>query len=403
MSWHGCNVIPCRWKQTPAGWHLWVKGHSTIKGEGSDFDTAQEALIESIMDHAPDLDQVIPVVPDFSPPLPATTAARAFLSPEIYKLSGDGIFECHIRSDERKQWARTLYSDGICEKCNAMRGERTDVPMIIDDHEAVDAGFIRGSVRGPFGLGNGIFSHRFLELLRPDELSQLCFQPIEKIGRGGKRKYFELVGRPRTAFAGVQGLDADGCECMTCGWRSWSIREPALQRGGICITKFMCHDDLPRNLDSIFPVADEASIYLCASRQRWNELQGKIGTKGLSATNVGIVSNEQCDLRPRLPPRERTCTLCAEWPEPVDVQFKSRRGFPHNEQVWSFRNWTWIRPAAEKGLLRLMRETIPLETLRQMTDERIRFKKPEIVSFRCVECWRLGQIRLEHDYLFFNW
>ncbi len=396
MPWYDSNVILCQWKQLKPGFKLWVKEDPRVSGEGEDFESAHEALLDAIMQAAPQLDDVIPTVPEFEPPLPAAALAERFLKPEVFRIAGDAIFECpHQSRAENEAYAATLFEGGICPVCRSGVGPRTDVPLIVGAADWHDVGFYRDR----FSHSPTIVSDRFLELLTPDELKSLEFVPIEVSRARPKRKYFELRGSSSITQVHVAAFDADGVECGACGYRSFSSWEPALEDE---CSKFCCTEDLPEPLPSLFLISSAGRIELCATAQRRRELFGQVGTKGLFTARVGFVSRDACVERPRLRRYSREqCPTCSQWPECRRVDYKKGYYFNVDERDWSQSNFKWQEGAIADGELLISRQTCSIQELADMAWERRKPKSPEFVSFRCTDCWRLAYITLFKDELAF--
>ncbi len=127
------NTIACKWQRHAKGWRLWVKGRKHIGGTGSTYEEAEAQLIDAIWEAANDLDAVIPTVPEYDPPLPPPAFAKQFLSPELFLISGDEIFELNRPShaeveshSSREAYLNTLFTDGYCPVCHLGQGTRTD-------------------------------------------------------------------------------------------------------------------------------------------------------------------------------------------------------------------------------------------------------------------------------------
>jgi hypothetical protein len=152
------NVILCKWKKTAQGYRLWVKGRPNVFGEAESFEDAEQALTDAIWQVAEDLDAIIPTIPEYDPPLPASAIGEQLLKPELYLVSGDGVFdiETRINTENGQQVPNedrfshllalldSLYTGGLCRTCNHGIGDHTNkrFPTGYCD-STYDGGFIR--------------------------------------------------------------------------------------------------------------------------------------------------------------------------------------------------------------------------------------------------------------------
>ena len=412
------NVILCKWKKSQEGFRLWVKGKPKVFGEAATYEEAEDRLIDAIMNAAADLDAVIPVVPEYDPPLPASAQAEKYLRPELYLVAGDEIFEldgwlrpislhCGEYSyhlENRKAAVQSLFWGGICQTCKSGVGGRSDVPLFVDGTGYQTDG---GWIRGPFAQGIRVFSDRFLALLGADELKLFNFRPV-RVSKKVKREYFECYSTDRVPFVGVKGLDTDGIECRDCGTICcYSIDEPILQCGGVFIDSFICRSDLPDPLPSCFPIGIGSKTGICMTRDKWDEVRGHKHAKGIASRELGVVSNEQAERKPRLRTHFDRCDSCRKWYKPCDLNGRTRYAFDYpsdaDEKVWNADCLEWLRKATRGKDITVVREIIPLEELIKKIGAGTKVKQHEFVSFRCNNCYRLGRIIIAPKRLIFSW
>ncbi len=408
------NVIICKWRETEQGWRLWVKGRPKVFGEGRTYEAAEDALIDAIMESAGDLDAVIPVVPEYDPPLPAPAAVEKFMHPELFLIWGDEILELHdgfrwawlekiagsLFMTGRRNLVGPMYTKGLCAACGMGIGERTEHAMFVDVAPSdVDGGFVRGPIRNSIY----VFSGRFLSALRPHELAMFEFRPVQRSGVSGTLEFFEMIARSKTPYVSVKGFDASGVVCRECGQRSISVSEPMLQQGGVYIADYVCRTDLPSPLPSCFPVGDRNHIYMCMTRERWDEIRGSKCARGIASRRLGVVSEEECERSPRLCDRREHCRICLRWVNPVNVDGEVQRCWRLPAETFSMTNLQWVKSAEQDGLIQIVRSTISLDELARTIDENRIPRQPEIISFRCPDCWRLGRIVLSPSELLLSW
>lgn len=400
------GVIACKWRRTPQGWELWVKGRESVCGAGATYDAAQEALFDAIMQAAPDLDAILPIVPEFDPPLPATNFAERYLLPELYLIGGNELFELSQPSlatvesaESRAAYIPTLFTEGICPSCGHGRGQRTELAMRVDyAPQRVDAGWIRA----PFSTIIRVFSERFLGLLTPQEREHLTFRAIE-LPPGWRREFYELCGRPDVPLVGVHGLDADGLECPECGHRAQAVLDPRLMEEGLHLTQFVCAEDLPNPIAGCFTVGSANDLALCVGRERWDMLRGHPHARGIKSERIGVVAESDCERRPRIRNRREQCEVCSEWLEPLTVDEKPRAVFQLPAHLCRRRNLTWIAEAEQTGYIQRSRVTMEPSTMWELVAAGRRPEKVEFMSFRCPACWRLGWVVLTSTELQLAW
>jgi hypothetical protein len=407
------HVILCKWKKTPQGYRLWVKGRPGVFGEAESFEDAEKALTDAIWGAAEDLDAVIPTMPVYDPPLPAPALAERFLKPELYLVSGDGYFDIdarlltsqdpsvpwHARKESGYQYMASLYTGGFCRTCHSGIGNRNEQSVQIGSY---DAAYDGGSARVCYGFVGSygeLYSDRFLSLLTSQERERLLFRPVRLTEGRGRREYYELVSNPDVALVGVKGLDTGGWECSACGLRCIAVSEPALEQSDFSLSYFVCRADLPDPLLSCFVVQHSLGPSLCFTRQRWDQIRGQRGTKGILAQHLGVVSEEECDRHPRLHRAFVPCECCSPWPEPVTVTGEKRRmwhlpAIDCTARGYSTQNLEWIKPAQEAGLIQIVRQTLTLDEMNGLINTDTRPKRTEVISWRCPECWRLGRVIL---------
>ncbi len=401
------SVIACRWQRTSAGWELWVNGRENVCGAGTTYEAAHEALIDAIMHAAPDLDSVLPIVPEFDPPLPATAFAEPYLAPELYLLQGEEVFELSRPSrpqaespESRAAYLATLFTEGICPSCGHGRGQRTEVALPVDEApRRCDAGWIRAD-----GLHDDIsvFSDRFLALFTPQERERFVFCPITT-PPASRRQFYELRGRPGVDLVGVRKLDADGLLCRECGHRTLSVLDPRLLDQGLHLTRFVCAEDLPNPLEGCFTVGSGNNLHLCVGRERWDALRGHPHARGVKSERLGVVSERECERRPRIRDRREPCETCSEWPEPRTIDEQRRAVFDLPAHVCSRRSLTWIAEAEQNGYVLRSRATMEPSTMWELALADQRPRKTEFMSFRCPACWRLGWVILTTSELILLW
>lgn len=274
------QVYLCSWKRARGRFRVWLQSNQRIAAEAGTFRKASEALWSEIARAFDDGEAVL----EFQPPSPPEPATRRFLDPPLVSVIGN--------MGARLANAAELYTEGVCPQCRQPRGRRTEVPALLEDLESGYEGGFAKSTRIVF------FSDKFLELLTDAERSRFDWRPVRRTDRG-RKAFFEMIAPPEVPLVAVAGLDfRKPWICDTCGRRS-ALRyfHPELE-----IHEFVCRPDLPRSLPSCFTVGFGHEASLVLRQERWAELAGRPGTKGLISFAVGVVDEGECvrDL-PRVP------------------------------------------------------------------------------------------------------
>ncbi len=104
----------------------------------------------------------------------------------------------------------------------------------------------------------------------------------------------------------------------------------------------------------------------------------------------------------------KPCEVCRQWVSPVTIEGKERCvwDLPANTctaEACSGRNLTWVAQAAEEGLIQIVRQTISIPEMQALIDSGTKPKRVEVISFRCPQCWQLGQIYIDRRELTLGW
>lgn len=293
------NVYICSWKRTREGYTLWVKSRPGICGSGSTYDEAEEQLIEAIHNAGGAMQAVL----EFDKPLPKTVREAKYTNPELYLICGDDRFqtaappwsphETPIQRDERLKWTDEFFESPVCRQCGGATSGRSEMPLHVKyAPPRFDGAF--GSAGHEPATSIGIVSEDFLNLLTPGERRQLVFRKVTRVGRG--RPFFELLGPAAPPFVAVARLPVAGWRCEACGHRTWGYWVK-----GLSIYSFVARSDLPSRLRGIFTVGVPPGVRLCVTAKRWQELVGKVGTRGFTSSTLGVVDDKEVVRSPELP------------------------------------------------------------------------------------------------------
>jgi hypothetical protein len=274
------QVYLCSWKRVQGRFRVWLQSNRRVAAEAKTFQEASDALWERIIETFNDGEAVL----EYQPPPPPEPAVRRFLDPPLVSVIGN------MRA--RLANADELYTEGLCPQCREPRGRRTEAPALLEDLASGYEGGFSGPARIVF------FSDRFLALLSDAERGRFDWRPVRRADRG-RKAFFEMIGVPEIPLVAVAGLDfRRPWVCDTC-------RQPCALRyfqPDFEICEFVCRSDLPRPLPGCFTIGFGQTASLVLRQERWTELAGRPGTKGLLSRAVGVVDERECvrDL-PRVP------------------------------------------------------------------------------------------------------
>ncbi|MCU0863812.1 MAG: hypothetical protein MUC36_08480 [Planctomycetes bacterium] len=357
------------------------------------------ALLQAILEAAPDPDAIDPVVPEFWPPLPAGAFAERYLQPALRLVTGDAIFEAESGSKLLGHSANALgsssplFRDGICRVCNCGCGPRTDVPIRI----AAPPSFANGGwIRAAFGDLLRVYSQEFLDLLCAAERARLSLLPVE-LPAGDRRRFFELRGPAQLQPVGVRDLQTDGQECPECGRREVRVVDPRLREPGSFLRTFVCAGDLPAPLPTVSAVGSGNEVALCVTQDRWTSLRANRRASGLLTEPLGVVAAADCERQPRVRVRTEHCDACCHWPAARTISDQQMAVFELPAEQCSRRNFTWLAEAERDGLVQIVCATVPPLELYELSQQSLPPERTEFVGLRCPRCWRLGWIVLSRD------
>ena len=292
-------VYVCCWKRSKGGFVLWVKSRPKVRGEGSNYEEAEERLIEAI--HAAGGAMV--AVLEFDRPLPKAALQAKYGNPELYMIGGDDrfqtdapksmAFETAEERNERFKWNDAFYESPVCRKCAYSKGPRSEKPLFLT-HVPRRYDGASGGVGHEAGHLIEILSQEFLDLLTSEERQSLQLRPVTGEGRD---RFFELVGPAGPPFVGAADLNPVGWRCGICG-----IRRVGSQTKDFTILRFVAQADLPSPLPGIFTVGGANEVNLAATATRWRQLVGRKGTRGFVSLMLGVVPDRELVREAEPPP-----------------------------------------------------------------------------------------------------
>jgi hypothetical protein len=280
------HVYNCSWKRSGDDYLIWLEKDQTLLAQSTDFEEAQDQLCELICERFGDGEAVL----ELNPPPPVTESVN-WHKHGIVRLGYNAHAEL-LNRDER------FFAEGRCPRCNTPRGARTDNPLHLKKLPPADT-FVVSNFIPTIQL----FSESFLSLLTQKEKAVLQFQPV-KVEGSTRRRFFELVGNPSLIYVGIKNatfVPPISRRCPLCGFRSFLMKGPDIPMFSY-MQDFVAEGDLPTPLPSVFLAGSvKNEVALCLPRQRWLEMRGKPGTKGIPTSRIGVVPASRVERNLDLP------------------------------------------------------------------------------------------------------
>lgn len=280
------RVYLCSWTKQGDRFRLWVKRQPSVAAEGESFDEANERLWDAICGAYGDGEGVT----EFDPPRPADPRSSR------YRRAAVVAIHAHSRADVAS--FEPYYVGGFCQDCGVPRGPRNELPLVVD---RIEAGGDGAFAVVPLSLSRGrlspsvqLFSEQFVDLLHAAEGAALTWRPVERRQPRARKVFYELVtSTVSIREVGVRGVPSKfgGWRCRACGFADigmyYFLYTPHSLHNWISV------EDLPRPFPTSFTIGKGKGLTLCFSRERWEGMVGKPGTRGLVSAEVGVVDADR--------------------------------------------------------------------------------------------------------------
>lgn len=298
-------VYICQWARRGKGYRLWTKDNPEITGSGPSYAAAEAALLAAITDAGGAMAPTL----EFDPPLPPSADEERYARPELFLVCGNDGFETTaprtkpFESAEERERRQCLldgfYESPTCRHCGQPTARRNAQPLSIDYWPPGYDGAL-GTLWHHGSAHAEMVSERFLALLTKSERDGLVLLEAQRRSRRGMR-LFELVGPPGLPRVAARGVPVSGWRCPACALRF--ITRPYEE--GVFITAFVAADDLPRPLPGAFTVGGPDWLHLCITGERWREMVGRPGTRGMVSEPLGVVRGADVVRDPDVPLLQR--------------------------------------------------------------------------------------------------
>jgi len=276
------RVYNCSWEKAGNRFKVWLTAEPKLGAEADSFSEADEKLWSVLCDRFVDGENFR----EYEPPPPASKNDEGYLADGLVTLVGNS-------AAERIGPVKPLFTNGLCKECGAGLGERTDAVL--------EVGFIESGFDSTFiirsGLSFYLYSEDFLSLLKPDELARFVWRSVRR-NKGARKAFYECVGLEAVPFVAIRNQAFSGWECGECGHRVYGI-----SRKGFSFSQAVSSANLNQPILSCFPVGPRFGAQVCATRDRWLQIRGRPGTRGIVPGPLGVVRPSEADSSPPLSKR----------------------------------------------------------------------------------------------------
>lgn len=269
------DVYICLWKKTEAGFRLWVKGMPQLYVEGDGNVVELSGLLsQQIVESGGAQHAVL----QFDKPLPKSTFDARYSTPDIYSICGDERFEVDCPNQNDRAWFDSFFTRPHCRDCGAQSAPRNERSFTLSHvRPDFDGGFVSCC-----NCSLLVFSDEFLQQhMTLEERDNLHLVPVH-VARPCKKQYYELIGPSGPSWTAVSTLEIRGWRCDTCGYQTfgyWDSRSD--------IHQLLARENLPNPLPEILTVGTAPDVELCMTADRWSQIVGKPGARGLIASQIG--------------------------------------------------------------------------------------------------------------------
>lgn len=282
------QVYLCSWSRGRGSFRVWLTSDPSIAAQHAEFDEADELLHEQIMVATGDGENLR----EYAPPPPAATVGE-WERGRLWQLGPEGTA---TMSHEP-----SYFEGGLCDNCLRPLGPRNAIPLVVS---ALSGGGNAAMVRlggAVFGAGPYIMivSERLLDCFTDVERSAFEWRPVQ--GASRRRKFFEVVSHSRvTPYVCPYGRARPSDRCEVCGF-TWS----ACQREKGWPDYYVSEADLPQPRRTLIAVGSIDFGVLAVTDDRWRELVGQPGLKGIKGTAIAVIAPERVGQSTKFVPRPR--------------------------------------------------------------------------------------------------
>jgi hypothetical protein len=282
------EVYLCSWSRTRGGYRVWLTSDPSITAHHAEFDDADELLYEQIMAATGDGENLR----EYAPPPPATPVGE-WERGRLWRLGAEG--------SAAMSHEPSYFEGGLCDNCLMPLGPRNAIPLEISALSGRGNAATVSLAGALFGAGAHlmIVSERLLDCFTDVERSAFEWRPVQ--GLPPRRAFFEPV--PRSPFAPdvcPHGRARPSDRCEVCGF-TWR----ACQREKGWPDYYVSEADLPQPSQTLLTVGRAGFTTLAVTDDRWRELVGQPGLKGIKGTAIAVIAPDRVGQPTKFVPRPR--------------------------------------------------------------------------------------------------
>jgi hypothetical protein len=280
------GVYKASWKKESGKFTIRLKGHPKLIASKRTYDEAETAILDLITEKLGDGEAYI----EFDKPLPKSEAEARYTNPDIVSLGANERAETFIDSlshspDEYAKELKHYFKNGVCSECLCPLGPRNNRQMIFR-YISGNGGFTS------YGLYTTlIFSDEFIKSICLDRNKDIRLIPVKTMKKV-RKKYFEIVGKPKYKFVGNADMAHTGWTCGACG-----VSVYGYHLAGLPFYKFI---HLQKSPNGFFICGDKTDVKLCTTRTNWLKTKKTSSSKGLIAEQIGVIRDARRVKNPKL-------------------------------------------------------------------------------------------------------
>jgi len=297
------NVYKVKVEQSAAKVVMWLPRRPKVRGEGSDWTSAEERLMSEICLRLGDGEPVL----SYAGVVPTIEEDRPLVNPR---------WAVGVANGDVSLWWNTplLTRDGVCGECGAIRGERTNEPLAASGGANGDYGtgeFRWDSMDRSLAYNLGymplVVSEAFVGLLTERELAACEWRAVTP-ARRARRRFFECIPRRVVRPVGHRQWEHDFLLCTACGggYVRTSPRGKLKDWSYTRVTEWIGESDLESAAgDGVFAFGEPCSFSLVWPIARALALAGSENSGGLTLHALGVIPEADIERTPGARPRSR--------------------------------------------------------------------------------------------------
>ncbi len=276
------QVYPCSWKREKGQYRVFVKARPSVEFIAASFEEAVEGLQGRICEVFGDGEAVV----EFSSPAPIAKKSVNYFVPPLFALDGvDSVQECTDQA--------ALFSDGACKCCGGGLGKRNRQSRAILAAPKCDVSFVRKAMPRCW-----VFSERIVSVLVASGFRRMDFRKVT-IKSETSGSYYELVVEPSVPLVATKEPPRapHGWECNNCGRKHFQAFHTSVPAN---VSDFLCRSDIKARNTKGFVAGGSFKRILCLPASTLQKLKGLPRVRGITATRVALLDEEEVDRSPKV-------------------------------------------------------------------------------------------------------